>query len=77
MLREYAADLIVEDQVIVEQGARRAERRACPALPKLPASDRQAALPADQLRPVQSRNAPHHRPGLITRTIPFIPLISR
>jgi len=28
---------------------------------------------ADQLRPVQSRNPPHHRLSLIAKAIPFIP----
>jgi GxxExxY protein len=71
---EYAADLIVEDKVIVELKVVSAlRRRACPAMPKLPAGDRQAPLPADQLRPAENRNPPHHRQGLIARTIPSIP----
>jgi hypothetical protein len=61
---------------------RRAERRASPAMPERLASDRQAPLPADQLRPPQRRYPPHHpllrvlsRPSRIARTIPFIPAI--
>jgi PD-(D/E)XK nuclease superfamily len=64
------------------QGGRRAERPASPAMPELLAGDRQALMPADQLRPVQSRSPPRHtllrvlsRPTLIARTIPFIPAI--
>jgi hypothetical protein len=30
-------------------------------------------VPADQLRPAQSRNPPHHCASLIPRTITFIP----
>jgi hypothetical protein len=71
---EYTADLLIEDKVIVELkvvGALR--QRACPAMPKLLADHGQARLPANQFRPAQNRNPPHHRPSLFARTIPFIP----
>jgi hypothetical protein len=48
--------------------------------PALRASDRQAAMPADQLCPAQNRSPPHHPllrmpspPTLSASTIPFIP----
>jgi hypothetical protein len=62
------------------QGGQRADRRAHSTMPELPARHRQAAMPADQLRPAQSRNPPCHpltrvlaRPSLIASAIPFIP----
>jgi GxxExxY protein len=77
---EYAADLLVEDQVIVEL-------KVVSALSDVPVPQCrnylratgkppwQVQVPADQLRPAQSRNPPRHRPSLNARTIPFIPAI--
>jgi hypothetical protein len=48
------------------------EIRSVPAMPKRLAGDRHAPVPADQLRPVHSRNAAHHGASLIGRTITFI-----
>jgi GxxExxY protein len=71
---EYTANLLVEDQVIVELKVVAAlSDVASPAMPELLASDGQAAVPADQLRPTQSRNPPRHHPGLKASH----PLVSR
>src|SRR5471030_1353501 len=75
---EYAADLLVEDQVIVELkvvgGLSDVHVPQCRnylrATGKPPWH---VHVPADQFRPAQSRSPPHHRPSLIARTIPFIP----
>jgi GxxExxY protein len=75
---DYAADLLVEDQVIVELKvvAALSDGHVPQCRNDLPATGKpawQAQVPADQLRPAQSRNPPRHSPTLIARTIPFIP----
>jgi GxxExxY protein len=74
MVGEFTADLLIEDQVILEL-------KVVPALsdvhiPQLPARHRQAPVPANQLRPPQSRNPPHHPPSLTAKN-PLHPFLSR
>ena len=72
---EYTADLLVEDQVIVELKVAGALSDAhLPQCREYLGAHRRDAVPADQLRPTQSRNLPHHlllrmpsRPNLIAR----------
>jgi hypothetical protein len=75
---EFTADLLVEDQVIVElkvvAGLSDVHLPQCRNYLRAT-----GPVPADQLRPAQSRNPPRHsrlrvlgRPTPIARTIPFI-----